>query len=130
MASVAAARVSVVTPDDCDLLAWINRAMAQTGWTKESLAAAMGKDQSYVTRVLNGDKPLNLAFLRELPDDLEAVVSALYAESFGLIVVAPARGVDAVRNLVSGLMGLLGASLPEKAGPPVKAMLDSKRRTG
>lgn len=111
--------------DLTEMRGWIVRGMSETGWTFAALEAHMGKDKSYIHAVLNGDKPLSLAFMLALPDDLEAFMAACYAESFGRIVVKPATGADAIRNLVSGLVGVLSATpqMPTKAGPQLKAKL-------
>lgn len=74
--------------------------------------------------MLSGEKSLSAAFIRELPDDIEALVAGYYAESFGLVVVAPSRGQDALKNLVSGLLGVLAPQLPVRASAMVKVNLD------
>src|SRR5262245_16305083 len=111
------------------LRAWIRAAIENTGWNQDALSAHMQKDKGYISRVLNGEKPLSAEFLRALPDDVEALMARFWAESFGQIVVAPAASRDAaVRNFISGLFGMLETpqALPVKAGPPIKATL--KRR--
>lgn len=114
--------------DLAELLAWINRAIDEKCWNHEALAAHMQKDRAYISRVLSGDKPLSAAFLRALPDDIEAAVASYYAESFGLVVVAPASGDQAVRNLVSGLVGMLSApALPAKADRMVRSELPTRK---
>lgn len=105
---------------------WISRAIDEAGWNREAVAAAMGKDAAYVSRVLSGEKPLSASFIRELPDDVEAIVARYHAESFGHVVVAPVQGADAVRNFVAGLMGMLAPQLPTKA----RAVKASLRRGG
>lgn len=89
---------------------WIRQGMGDLGYTLEALGAAMHppRDKSYVDKVLRQEKPCSLAFLRGLPDDLEAFVASKHAESFGRIVVPPAPDHEtAARHLVSGLFGLL-----------------------
>lgn len=85
----------------------LRKAVADSGHTLDSLEAAMGKGRAYIGKVLNGEKPLSFEFITALPDDVEARFEHLRAEHFGLIVVAPVSGDDAVRNLVSGLIGVL-----------------------
>jgi len=115
------------------LLTLIRQAMDRTGWTQEALALEMAKDKGYVSKVLSGEKPLGGTFLRSLPHDLEAVFAGLYAETFGLIVVSPVSGDLAVRNFVSGLLGVLTPTLlPAKADRMAHAALrptTAKRRT-
>lgn len=107
-----------VTPVDLDqtersmhveqALALVRRAMADTAHTLDSLAAHMGKDRAYIARVLKGEKPMSLAFIVALPDDLEARYEQLRAQQFGLVVVAPCTNPDrAIEQLVTGLVSLL-----------------------
>jgi hypothetical protein len=88
-------------------LALMRRAVADCGYTLDALEAAMGKDRAYIHKVLQGDKPMSLDFIVALPDDVEARFEQLRAEHFGLIVVAPVDHATAVRQLVSGLVGVL-----------------------
>ncbi len=110
-----------------DLLALINRALCDTPWTQEALAAHMGHGQayvSYISRVLSGEKPLSAAFVLALPDDVQSQVARRYAESFGLIVVEPAASAeDAVRGLMSGLLWVLALPLPTRTARIAKAGL-------
>jgi len=104
-----------------DLTDWKDAAVAEhIGLRGESGAA-------YFSKMLAGEKPISAKHLRALPDDIEQIFARLYAESFGLIVVAPAYGDDAVRQLVSGIFGVLAPRLPERAGGPLKASLRSDR---
>lgn len=108
--------------------AWITRAVIESGWNQEALAAHLQKDKAYISRVLSGEKPLSAAFIRALPDDIERIVARYYAESLGLVVVAPLSGPAAIEGFVGGLIGLLTASpLPAKA-QMVKAELPMKAR--
>jgi transcriptional regulator with XRE-family HTH domain len=102
-------------------LALLRKCASDLGWTGDALAAHMGKDKSYISRVLNGEKPMTLEFLIALPDDLEAAWHSASAESFGRLVVEPVSGDLAVRNLVSGLFGVLAPSLPERASRMARA---------
>lgn len=108
------ARVEVSTGVDT-ALAQLRRCVQDRGWTLEALAAEMGIDKSLISRVLNGERSLTLAFLLALPDDVEALYTQRRAEAFGLIVVSPVHGDEAVRHLVSGLLGVLAPRLPSKA---------------
>lgn len=91
-------------------LVLVRRAVADCGYTLDALESAMGKNRAYIHKVLQGEKPMSLEFITALPDDIEARYEHLRAEAFGLIVVAPAPDADtAMRQLVSGLCGVLGA---------------------
>lgn len=110
-------------------LALLRKAIHDRRWTLDALAAAMKKDKSLISRVLNGERPLTLDFQCALPDDVEALWHQSCAEGFGLIVVEPLNGADAKRAFVAGLFGMLNASaLPEKAGSPAKADLKTDVR--
>lgn len=111
---VAAPAAAVSTAVDT-ALALLRGCVHDTGWTLEALAAEMAIDKSQISRVLNGERPATLAFLLRLPDDVEALFEQRRAEGFGLIVVAPVTGDQAVRNLVSGLVGVLSTRLPARA---------------
>ncbi len=104
-------------------LAMLRTAVQETGWTLDALEAEMKLDKSLISRVLNGERPMTLKFLTTLPDDVEARFEQKRAESFGLIVVAPVSGDDAVRHLVSGIFGVFGTRLPAKARTFAKADL-------
>lgn len=103
-------------------LALLRRCVADTSWTLDALEAHMGLDKSQISRVLNGERALTLAFLLGLPDDLEALFSQRYAEGFGLIVVPPVQGDEAVRQLVGGLVGVLSARFPARAERMAKCL--------
>ena len=112
----------------CDLdfiVDLFNEAIEDSPWAgrTEALATAMDIDRGYLSKVRSKDKPLNLKILRALPDDIEAIFAAKWAEAFGLIVVAPVHGQDAVKCLVSGLIGVLSPRLPERSSGQLKATL-------
>jgi len=85
----------------------LRKAASDCGYTFDALAVAMGKDKSYIHRVLNGPDRVTLDFITALPNDMEAKYEQLRAEGFGLIVVEPVDAQTAAKHLVSGLMGLL-----------------------
>jgi len=94
-----------VVPEIRELL---RQAIDATRWKHDALAEVMGLcDRFYLSKMLSGEKAITAAHLKALPDDVEAKFAELYAESFGLIVVAPACGEDAARQFVAGLFGLL-----------------------
>ncbi|MPZ20114.1 MAG: hypothetical protein GEV06_19685 [Luteitalea sp.] len=112
----------------------VRQCVSDLGWTLEALAVAMGKSEdyrAYISRVLNGEKPLGLEFFDALPEDVKAEYHSREATERGRIVVMPSRGDDAVRHFVAGLLGVFDAlkasTLPAKAGPPLKAELTQSR---
>lgn len=85
----------------------LREAIDESGWKHDAVALALGVDAPYLSKMLAGEKLITLRHLDALPDDIEAIYARKYAELFGAIVVAPVSGEAAVRNLVSGLCGLL-----------------------
>jgi hypothetical protein len=103
-------------------LTLLRRSVKDTSHTIDSIASATGKHRSFVDQVLKGDKPLRLEFEVMLPADLLALFRQRQAEDCGLIAVAPLPSRDeAMRLLVSGLVGVLTHSLPAKADRMAKA---------
>lgn len=88
-------------------LGHIRRAISDCGYTLDALEAVMGKGRAYIGKVLAGDKPASLAFLVLLPYDVQSRLVELRGPTYGLIVVRPVTGHDAVRQFVAGLVGLL-----------------------
>lgn len=130
-ASAAVRQSKAIDPEPCNLatnvdtaLALLRRCIHDTGWTLDALGAEMDLDKSLISRVLNGERPMTLRFLVALPDDVEALFEQRRAESFGLIVVAPVSGEQAVKNFISGAFGLLAPKLPRKADRMAKAALE------
>lgn len=112
-----------------DLLALVNRAVADCGYSHEALAVALAKDRGYITKVLNADKPLGVGFLMALPEDVGARFAQLHAESFGQIVVLPARGEDALRQFAAGLIGIFTQQATALRKPMAKATLPAQAKT-
>ena len=67
----------------------------------------MGKGRAYIHKVLHGDKPMSLAFITMLPDDVKVRLIELWGPEFGLVIVRPVTGPEAIRQFVGGLVGLL-----------------------
>ena len=61
----------------------LRQVVSDLGYTLDSLHAAMGKDRSFIHKVLYGEKPLPQDVLVALPDDIEAEWHARRAESLG-----------------------------------------------
>lgn len=137
--SVAAANGSgqATQRDHCELsrshardlfLADLREAMTRTGWTEDALAAQWQVDRSYVNRLLNDEKPWSNDRVLALPDDLEGALYAIRAERFGAVVVQPLTGVDAMKALVAGLIGVMSApQLPARASAMVKVELQARK---
>lgn len=129
-------KLPVLVTDDEDkglVRRLLRESIDASGVKHESVAAALRVDGPYLSKMLTGEKPIGAKHLRALPDDVEVIFARLYAESFGLIVVQPSHGDAAVRNLVSGLFGVLGAAaLPQRAsrmakGTELSTAADRKR---
>lgn len=103
-------------------LGMLRQAIEDAGWKHEALTTYLQIDKAYLSRLLTGEKPFRPEHLVSLPPDVKARFAHLQAESFGLIVVKPLEGQDAVRALVAGLVGVMkGASLPARADRMAKA---------
>lgn len=91
----------------------LRKAIELAEWKHDALARVMSEasglsiDGPYLSKILSGEKMLTAAHLAALPNEIEAIYNRLRSERFGQIVVAPVEGADAVRNLVSGLVGVL-----------------------
>lgn len=82
----------------------------ECGYSLHALAAAMGKGDSYtsyIVHVLNGEKPLSYGFIVRLPADVRAEFHSRSAETLGRVVIAPAPGKDAAKQLLQGVLGML-----------------------
>ena len=95
------------------MLVMLRKAIDDSGWKHEALAAEMSKTSGhringkYLSRMLAGEKPWTHRHIAALPDDIEARFALYHAEALGLIVVPPVAREEAVRQLVAGLMGVL-----------------------
>lgn len=106
-------------------------AIEESGWKHEAIAAQLDlPNAAYLSRMLSGEKPIGTSHLLALPDDVEAIFARRYAETFGLIVVAPVSADVAMRQLVSGLVGVLTArpALPQKAEKMARATAAERKR--
>lgn len=112
-------------------LACLQQAMRDTGWTVDALAAHWDVDRGFAWRLVNGEKPWSVERVLSLPDDLEQRLEHRRAEGFGLIVVAPLRGLDAQKAFVAGLIGMMAApDLPAKADRMARvSVADRKTKT-
>lgn len=88
-------------------------AIAEAGWKHDALASELSAvsglsiDGPYLSKILSGEKSLSAAHIAALPDDVEAIFTRRRAERFGAIVVPPVDGETAMKQLVSGLVGVL-----------------------
>lgn len=102
----------------------LRAAIEQSRWKHDALWRAMKlPDAAYLSKLLSGEKPLGAHHLADLPDDIEGIFAGLYAETFGQIVVTPASGEQAVKQLVSGLFGVLAPRLPTRASAMAKVTI-------
>lgn len=105
----------------------LRQVIVDMGVTFDVIEATTQKDRSYAHAMLKGEKPFQWTFFRTLPEDVQAEYHSRCAESYGRIVVDPAYGDDAVRDLVRGLFGVLALQLPLRAERMAKADLSSAR---
>ncbi len=112
-----------VVPEIRDLL---RAAIDESGWKHDALWDVLGlPDKFYLSKMLSGEKPIGVKHLQALPDDIEAIFAEKYAETFGLIVVRPLGGPEAIKAFVGGLVGVLAPRLPVRASAMAKATLPS-----
>jgi len=106
-ANPVASRSTIRATEVARCLGVIQRAIQETGWNCEAVAAEMGIDKSYLSRLLSGEKTLTFAHLLDLPDDAEAAYYTLRLREMGRIVVEPVEPEAAIECLVRGLVGVL-----------------------
>lgn len=104
-------------------LSLLRRAIDETGWKHAAIAAALGVEPQYLSRMLSGEKVWTVRHLQLLPDDVERRFIELYAESFGLLIVRRVDDATAQMQLASGLFNLLAPRLPVKATAMARAEL-------
>jgi hypothetical protein len=85
----------------------LREAVSETGWTLEPLAQHARMTPSHLSAVLWGSKPLRLAYLVALPEDVQACFAIKRAKACGLMVLEPVRGQQAREYLAAGLYGLI-----------------------
>ena len=106
----------------------LRRVIAEQGWTLESVAAAMGRTESYrshISRVLDGERPFSHDFKKALPDDIEGAYHAQMAEEFGYVAAKPAVDPkDAERKALSAAAYYLRTALPAKASSMARAVMN------
>jgi hypothetical protein len=105
------------------LAGFIRAAIESTDWKHVAVAEALHVDQPYLSRLLAGEKPLNLNHVLSLPRTVASHVARLNAEAHGWRCVPPVSDADAMHYLAIGLINLF-----QKA--PAKATLESRRREG
>jgi hypothetical protein len=116
--------------------ALLRQCIQDCGYTLDALAVAMSSDlpkpidKGYLWRLLNDPAKhgeWKVAHEIALPDDVEALYRERQAEGWGRIVVVPVEGEQAVRQFVSGMLGLFGHNrLPARASRMAKAALEEK----
>lgn len=86
-----------------DLPHMLREAIAETKTQLKVVASCFGVDQSYLTKMLAGEKPIPLAKLPLLPDEIERVLVAQYAAHLGLSVTEPNEEAEAISQLLTAL---------------------------
>ena len=115
---------------DVDLaLSLLRKAVHDCRWTLDALAAHMHIDKGYISRVMNGEKPLTLVFEVGLPDDVEARYKQYRAESLGLIVVEQMDDDSARRAFAAGLFNMLTAKRDVLTMRMAKAAIQEPRKS-
>jgi hypothetical protein len=87
----------------------LRKCVADCGWTIDALSTEMQIDKGHLWKLLNGQKPWRLEHLLALPADVDALFAQRRAEGCGLLCVPPPENEhQAIRQLMSGLFGVLG----------------------
>jgi len=86
---------------------FVREAIDELHWKHDAIAALLDVTPPYLSKMLDGEKPITQRHLDRLPDDVEALYYKKCAEHHGLIVVERSTGEEATRRFVSGLFGLL-----------------------
>ena len=89
----------------------------------KEVAIALGVAPSYLTAMLDGEKPWRLSQLRALPDAIERALVTRYAAVLGLQVIEPSTEARVMGDLLGAIGAVLRTynGLPAKAGPMLKA---------
>jgi hypothetical protein len=102
----------------------LRRALDESGIKHAAIAAALKVSPQYLSMLLSGEKTWTVKHQDDLPEEIEAIYSRLYAEAYGHVVLTPATTRDdALKSIASGFLGLLSPRLPQRADRMVKASL-------
>lgn len=115
--------ISSPRPDNDVYLAGIGllmrRAIEASGRSYKEIAIAVNVPPSYLTRMLDDEKPWRLAQLESIPDDVKKAFARLHAESLGLTVQEPDEEAKAIAQLIVACGQVVATfqrrMLPEKA---------------
>lgn len=120
----------MTTDDRVELLLLVKRAYLEEGYSQSSLAAAMGKNEGYVSKVLNAEKPLGASFLEALPVDVDTKFAELHAKARGLFVVSPVGGEEAMQQFIAGFVGMFARPAVSVRPRMAQAVLPPARKKG
>jgi hypothetical protein len=99
-----------------DALSALRQAISDRGWDNVSLASSMKKDESFVRRVLSGEKPMPAGFFDDLPHDAVGLFHARQAEAHGWVTVRPVDADEAWKHFAIGFLSMaVRGVLPTKA---------------
>jgi hypothetical protein len=95
-------------PEDNSHVRLLREAIDESGWKHDAIAAVLGIEAAYLSKMLSGEKAIGLKHLRRLPRDVARCYVKKCGEALGLIVVMPLSGVEAQRAFIAGALGMLG----------------------
>lgn len=102
---------------------WLREAIDESGWKHEALASVMGlPDKFYLSKLLSGEKPLQVWHLTNLPDDIEVGFAKRWIESLGPMVIARLSEAEARQQFAAGFFSLMCGAFQSRA-PMAKAGL-------
>jgi hypothetical protein len=114
---------------DQSFLEVLRRSASDLDWTYEALGSHMGKDESFIRKVLGGEKPMPEGFFDGLPHQVRGEFYAKQAEAHGHYVVSPAETAeDGARALIVGVLSAFAAfRLPTKAQQMARASVPNNQ---
>jgi hypothetical protein len=126
--SGALAKAGEVTACDLDTLALLRAAIEESRVQQKVVAATLGVDHAYLSRMLTGEKPFPVRSVDRLPVDVRRIYARLLAEHEGWRVVGETARHTAIRRVIDALLVELSldtdqAGLPARVGYGLKAGL-------
>lgn len=83
------------------------QAIEESGLKHMAVAAAIGVEPQYLSRILSGEKPLSEKHVSLLPKEVGKAFAKLHAQQYQLIVIEGVHGPDALQQFVGGLLGIV-----------------------
>lgn len=102
-------------PDVERALALLRRAVADCGYSAETLEPAIGKGRAHIHQVLHGRRPMSLRFFFALPEEVATRFEQLRSAHVGLIMTKPPDAEESGVDLATRLRQHIGRSTRRRA---------------